>query len=133
MALATLWANKMRSLLTIVGIVIGITAIVGMTAIMRGFNDSIAEMFKELGPDTIIVARMVGGGGNDIDRKEMARRPNLTVEDMKAIQRRPGRCGRWIAGCSTANGCSTGAREPARRRSWGPPTSSPTSTASKSR
>ncbi len=87
MALATLWANKMRSLLTIVGIVIGITAIVGMTAIMRGFNDSIAEMFKELGPDTIIVARMVGGGGNEIDRKEVARRPNLTVEDMKAIQR----------------------------------------------
>lgn len=87
MALGTLWANKMRSLLTVVGIVIGITAIVGMTAIMRGFNDSIAEMFKQLGPDTIILQRSAREGGSETERKEMGRRPNLTVDDMKAIAR----------------------------------------------
>ncbi len=41
MALDTLRANKLRSALTIVGIVIGITAIVGMTALIRGFDESL--------------------------------------------------------------------------------------------
>ncbi len=90
MALATLWANKMRSLLTIVGIVIGITAIVGMTSIMRGFNDSIAQMFEQLGPNTIILQRANREGASEADRKAMARRPNLTVDDFKAIGREAG-------------------------------------------
>ena len=85
MALGTLWVNKMRSFLTVLGIVIGITAIVGMTSIMRGFSDSIAEMFKQLGPDTIIVQRSGREGGSDVDRKEMNRRPNLTIDDAKAL------------------------------------------------
>jgi putative ABC transport system permease protein len=87
MALGTLWANKLRSFLTVLGVVIGITSIVGMTAIMRGFSDSIAEMFKQLGPDTIIIQRAGREGGTDIDRKEMSRRPNLTVDDVKALAR----------------------------------------------
>src|SRR5512137_2497983 len=87
MALGTLWANKMRSFLTVLGVVIGITAIVGMTAIMRGFSDSIAEMFKQLGPDTIIVQRAGREGGSEVDRKAMGRRPNLTVDDVKALER----------------------------------------------
>ena len=40
MAFQTLRANKMRSALTIVGVVIGITAIVGMTSLVRGFDSS---------------------------------------------------------------------------------------------
>ena len=35
MALDTLWANKMRSALTVLGVVIGITSIVSMTALIR--------------------------------------------------------------------------------------------------
>ena len=85
MALGTLWANKLRSFLTVLGVVIGITSIVGMTATMRGFSDSIAEMFNQLGPDTIIVQRSGRGGGTDIDRKEVNRRPNLTTDDVKAL------------------------------------------------
>jgi putative ABC transport system permease protein len=90
MALGTLSANKLRSFLTVLGIVIGITSIVGMTAIMRGFSDSIAEMFNQLGPDTIIVQRSGRGGGTDVDLKEMNRRPNLTVDDVKALAREAG-------------------------------------------
>jgi len=87
LALREIRRNVMRSFLTVLGIVIGITAIVGMTAIMRGFSDSIAEMFNQLGPDTIIIQRAGREGGTDIDRKEMNRRPNLTVDDVKALAR----------------------------------------------
>ena len=40
LALDTLRVNKMRSALTVLGIVIGITSIVGMTSLIRGFDQS---------------------------------------------------------------------------------------------
>ena len=41
MAIDTLVAHKLRSFLTILGIVIGVTAIVGMTSLVRGLDKSI--------------------------------------------------------------------------------------------
>ncbi len=95
MALDTLRANKMRSALTIVGVVIGITAIVGMTALIRGFDRSLRAMIQELGPTTMFVAKFSGvsfmSGQDFID---LIRRPNLTPEDAKVIGRLPSV--RWV-------------------------------------
>jgi putative ABC transport system permease protein len=86
MALATLWANKMRSALTVLGIVIGITSIVGMTALIRGFDGSLKDIIKQLGPKTVFVMKMQGMvSGKEF--LELIKRPNLTVEDAKAIER----------------------------------------------
>ena len=60
LALDTLRANKLRSGLTVLGIVIGITAIVGMTSLIRGFDDSLRDSISELGPSTIFVAKFSG-------------------------------------------------------------------------
>src|SRR5678815_4333930 len=51
----TLRGNKMRSALTVLGIVIGITSIVGMTALIRGFDQSLRDSIQSLGPDAIVV------------------------------------------------------------------------------
>ena len=53
MALDTLRTNKMRSGLTVLGVVIGITSIVGMTSLIRGFDESLRDMIRSLGPNTI--------------------------------------------------------------------------------
>ena len=50
MSFDTLRANKMRSALTVLGVVIGITSIVGMTSLIRGFDESLRDLFRELGP-----------------------------------------------------------------------------------
>jgi ABC-type lipoprotein release transport system permease subunit len=42
----TVRGNKMRSFLTVLGIVIGITSIVGMTAMIRGFDQSIRDLTR---------------------------------------------------------------------------------------
>jgi putative ABC transport system permease protein len=87
-ALDSLRANKMRSALTILGVVIGITAIVGMTALIRGFDESLRASIRELGPNTIFVAKFSGvslAAGNEF--AELLRRPNLTVEDATAIEK----------------------------------------------
>ena len=60
LALDTLRANKLRSALTVLGVVIGITAIVGMTSLIRGFDQSLRDSIRELGPNTIFVAKFSG-------------------------------------------------------------------------
>jgi putative ABC transport system permease protein len=89
MALETLRANKLRSALTILGVVIGITSIVGMTSLLRGFDESLRDSIRALGPNTIFVAKISGvsiasSGG---DFAALLRRPNLTVADAKAIEK----------------------------------------------
>ena len=57
MALDTVRTNKMRSGLTVLGVVIGITSIVGMTAMIRGFDESLRDTIRAIGPNIIIVQR----------------------------------------------------------------------------
>jgi len=88
MALDTLRTNKLRSGLTVLGIVIGIMAIVGMTSLIRGFDESLRDSIRELGPNTIFVAKWSAlsvTSGREF--AELARRPNLTVDDAAAIER----------------------------------------------
>ena len=49
MALGTLRANKLRSFLTVLGVVIGVTSIVGMTSLVRGFGDQLESLVRQLG------------------------------------------------------------------------------------
>lgn len=88
MSVETLRGNKMRSALTVLGIVIGITSIVGMTALIRGFDQSLRDSIQSLGPDTITVAKFSGisfaAGG---DFTELLMRPNMTPDDAAAIER----------------------------------------------
>ena len=53
----TLRTSKMRSALTVLGVVIGITSIVGMTSLIRGFDNSLRDSIKQLGPNTLIVQK----------------------------------------------------------------------------
>ena len=89
MSFDTLRASKMRSALTVLGVVIGITSIVGMTSLIRGFDTSLRDAISQLGPNTIMVQKwgalsILGGGKSFL---EVARRPNLTMEDAQAIER----------------------------------------------
>ena len=86
MAVDTVSTQKMRSALTILGILIGITSIVGMTAMVRGFDESLRETIRSIGPDTIFVVQFSGlsiSSGDDFF--ELMQRPSLTPDDAKAI------------------------------------------------
>ena len=88
MALETLRTNKMRSGLTVLGVVIGITSIVGMTSLIRGFDSSLRASIEQLGPSTIYLSKLSIvsiSGGADFD--DLMRRPSLTVGDAEAIER----------------------------------------------
>src|SRR5262245_29994169 len=87
MAVDTVWTNKLRSALTVLGVVIGITSIVGMTAMIRGFDQSLRELIAQAGPDLIYLERYGAGSFvNGFELKEFLRRPNLTVSDARALE-----------------------------------------------
>src|SRR5262245_14084810 len=84
----TLRANKMRSALTILGVVIGITSIVGITSLLRGFDESFKDTFRQIGPDTIFVTKLsIVSLTSGTSRTELLKRPNITTGDASAIER----------------------------------------------
>ena len=88
MAANTIRTQKMRSALTVLGILIGITSIVGMTSMVRGFDESLRETIQSIGPNTIFVVQFSGlsmSSGDDFF--ELMQRPSLTPDDADAIAR----------------------------------------------
>ena len=90
MSFDTLRTNKMRSALTVLGVVIGITSIVGMTSLIRGFDQTLRDSIRELGPNTIYVQKF-GALSFSSGRtfQELIRRPNILPADAWAIAELP--------------------------------------------
>ena len=89
MSVDTLRSNKMRSALTVLGVVIGITSIVGMTSLIRGFDESLRDLFRELGPNTIFVQKFgLISASSGKTFLEIARRPNISMDDARADRAR---------------------------------------------
>jgi putative ABC transport system permease protein len=87
MAFDTVRGNKMRSALTVLGVVIGITSIVGMTAMIRGFDQSLRQMIAAIGPNTIFVQRFgITSFAGGAEFKELIKRPNLSISDARALE-----------------------------------------------
>jgi putative ABC transport system permease protein len=88
MAFETIRGNKMRSALTVLGVVIGVTSIVGMTSLIRGFDSSLRTSINSLGPNTVYVQRFGGlSFSSGASFMELMRRPLVTSDDMHAIER----------------------------------------------
>jgi putative ABC transport system permease protein len=88
MAFDTIRSNKMRSALTVLGVVIGVTSIVGMTSLIRGFDSSLRNSINSLGPNTIFIEKFgISSMSSSSSFMELMRRPNLTADDMHAIEK----------------------------------------------
>ena len=59
-AMSAVWAHRLRSGLTILGIVIGITTVVTVASLLTGLRKGIVDFFREFGPDNIFIARVSG-------------------------------------------------------------------------
>jgi len=86
--------SKMRSWLTIIGIVIGVAAVVAIISIGQGMQESVASRLGSLGADLITVtpgfSRASGGGGFDGGRSAGSASINLTDKDINVIKQVPG-------------------------------------------
>src|ERR1700730_5520707 len=85
-AMDTLRAHKMRSALTVFGVVLGVSVIMLVAALITGFDETIQENIKQFGADTAFVSRWdQGPHGNTRPLEERLRKP-LTLEDAQALE-----------------------------------------------
>ena len=74
MSVQAVWTHRFRSLLTILGIVIGITTVVTVASLLTGLRQGVVTFFQELGPDNIFVYRTSGDPSMPAPIKERKRR-----------------------------------------------------------
>jgi putative ABC transport system permease protein len=86
MALTTLRENKMRSFLTVLGVVIGITALLSVVSILVGVYSDVTAMMNDYGPDTLFIFRFDPGIHTGRLSPEELSRKSLTLEDAEAIE-----------------------------------------------
>jgi len=85
-AMDTLRAHKMRSALTVFGVVLGVSVIMLVAALITGFDETIQENIKQFGADTAFVSRWAQGPhGNTRPLEERLRKP-ITLEDAEALK-----------------------------------------------
>ncbi len=87
MALDTLRTNKLRSGLTILGIVIGVTTVITISSIISGFNNRITNYVASLGSNVLYITRLPLIAINPTT--EMLTRKMLTIDDVLALRQLP--------------------------------------------
>ena len=86
MALDTVRTNKLRSLLTILGVSVGVITVVFMVSIIQGLNKSFAEQLEALGSNSIWATKFDPSFGHQPNSEELHRK-ELTLADADAIRR----------------------------------------------
>jgi putative ABC transport system permease protein len=90
-ALDTLRANKLRSALTVLGVVIGVSTVMAMAAIVQGIREQIVHTIEIAGPTTFYVIKYFSQTPLNPDQlpKDVRIRPDLTPRDAERLARLP--------------------------------------------
>lgn len=85
-ALRSLAINKMRSILTMLGIIIGVGAVIALISVGQGFESFINQQFSNLGSNLLfVVPGQLDGGGHSRSSRAKAPKP-LTMDDTEALR-----------------------------------------------
>lgn len=86
LALDVVRTHKMRSFLTLLGIIIGVSAIIGMQSLIKGFQKDIERQMQRLGTNVFQVQKYPAIQTGGSDREKYRNRKNITVEEARAIE-----------------------------------------------
>ena len=84
-ALQSLWANKLRTVLTLLGVVIGVSSVIAVVTFVSGINGYVAEKIFRLGADVCKVTKSPSVITNADQYLEAAKRKNFDMDDYRAV------------------------------------------------
>lgn len=87
MAISALWANKMRSLLTMLGIIIGVGAVIAMVSIGMGVRKQVEDSIASLGSNMLIVNASATKNAAGV-RQAAGSNVRLKLDDAEAIKKK---------------------------------------------
>src|SRR4028119_2000551 len=90
LALAAIWAHKLRSFLTLLGMIIGVTAFMVVLSILQGFNSYVDEKIAGIGSNSFTVRQFSFEDFKDTDTIAAAQRRNkeLSFDELIFIKER---------------------------------------------
>src|SRR4030095_2638914 len=90
LALSAIWSHKLRSFLTLLGMIIGVAAFMVVLSLLQGFNAYVDEKIAGIGSNSFTVRRFNFDDFKDTDSIAAAQRRNkeLSFDEMEFIRER---------------------------------------------
>jgi putative ABC transport system permease protein len=85
-ALQSLWANKMRSILTLLGVVIGVASVIAVVTLVNGANTFVTSKFSTYGADVFTVSKTPQIITNSDDYVRYQKRKNILLDDYMYVK-----------------------------------------------
>jgi putative ABC transport system permease protein len=86
-ALSAIWANKLRSFLTILGNIVAVTSIITLVSLIQGITEEVTDVIlSEVGADAFMIDRR-GIIMSEEDMERTRNNPRITLDDAEAIRR----------------------------------------------
>ncbi len=86
-ALSAIWANKLRSMLTVLGNIVAVTSIIAVVSLVQGLNASVSNAItSQIGADQFSVVRS-GPTFSDEEQERAQSNPQVTLADAEAIRK----------------------------------------------
>jgi putative ABC transport system permease protein len=86
MAVGSLWSNKLRTFLTLLGIIIGVLTIITVVSIIQGLNNYVYTKMSFFGANDFSVSKFSMLGASLKDFKEQMKRKDLTLDEMALLR-----------------------------------------------
>jgi putative ABC transport system permease protein len=86
MALQSLWANKLRTVLTLLGVVIGVASVIAVVTLMNGANVYVATKVNSYGADVFTISQSPAFITNYKDYVRYSKRKIISLDDYRAIK-----------------------------------------------
>ena len=87
MSMGSLWANKLRTFLTLLGIIIGVLTIIAVVSVIQGLNKYVYTKMSFYGANDFSVTKFSLFGVSLKDFKEQMKRKDLTLNEMELLRR----------------------------------------------
>src|ERR1700761_1830499 len=85
-ALQSLWANKLRSVLTLLGVVIGVASVIAVVTLVNGANVYVATKVNRYGADVFTISQQPAFIASYADYIRYQKRKVISLDDYHAVQ-----------------------------------------------